>query len=120
MIPITLLLGPWVAGKLSGSAETESAVVATLWIIPLSVLVMIPVMLLRAVFDGIQKPRAGLFVALIRAFLLVGPLVWLGIEWATRNGHPPPVGAAWGFSIGVGAASILLWFWLQRELKKGV
>ena len=79
---------------------------------------MIPVMLLRAVFDGIQKPRAGLIVALLRAFLLVGPLVWLGIEWATRNGHHPTVGAAWGFSIGVGAASILLWFWLQRELKK--
>ncbi len=118
VLPIALFLGPWVAGKLSGSPQTESAVVATLWLIPLAVFVMIPVMLLRAVFDGIQKPRAGLFVALIRAFLLVGPLVWLGIEWAVRNGHHPTVGAAWGFSIGVGAASILLWFWLQRELKK--
>ncbi|MDP6850307.1 MAG: MATE family efflux transporter [Planctomycetota bacterium] len=116
--PVAFFAGPWVADKLSSSLATEVAAQSAMWILPVSVFAMVPVLLLRAVFDGLQRPKPGLVVALLRTFILVGPLVWLGIRWAGNNSSHPAVGAAWGFCLGVGAASAVLSLWLRAHLRR--
>ncbi len=116
--PVAFLFGTWVAGKLSGSQATEIAAQRAMEILPLAVFAMVPVLLLRAVFDGLQKPKPGLIVALLRTFLFVSPLVWFGIFWAEKNSSHPTVGAAWGFCLGVSMASAVLGLWLRRQLKE--
>ncbi len=104
--PAAVFFAPTIAHWLTAEAATESAAVSAMRLIPIFVFAMIPVMILRAVFDGFQRPRPALFIALVRTFGLVGPLVWIGIKVATERGMEPTLGAAIGLTVGVAGASL--------------
>ena len=105
--PVAVLLAPHVAHWLSGEEATKVAAMSAMRMLPLAVLAMIPVLLLRAVCDGLQRPRPALVIALVRTFVFVVPLCYLGIQQATQHGYQPVLGAVFGLTIGVAASSLL-------------
>lgn len=113
--PLALLGGPWLARALAESPVTSQRAARCLLFVPLAVLLMAPMFQIRSTFEGMQRPRPGLFASALRALLLVIPLVWIGLRLAPTFGQDELVGACAGFTLGVGLGSSTLWWWFRRS-----
>lgn len=118
LVPLLLLFGASLGAALAETEASQAATRAAMRWVPLAVLALSPLFLLRSTFDGMQMPRPGLVVSLIRSLVLVVPLVVLGLEVAPSIGVEPVVGAVLGFGLGAGVASGLLLLWLVRVLRE--
>ncbi len=76
--PIVYFVGPKIASALSDSAATQNATQEVIYLAPIAILFLAPFLLARATFDGLQRPRPGLFTATIRTFVCVIPLALYG------------------------------------------
>lgn len=115
--PLALFLGPWVAHALSDSPATAEFGAGSMVWVPLAVYGFLPFLLARATFDGLQRPRPGLVASILRAALLVIPLVWLGMEFHSRLGVTAIEGACIGFGTGTLISGLGLWIWTTRKLE---
>ncbi len=116
LTPLAFLVGPWVAAALSESAQTRRfAEIGMRWL-PLAVLGLSPLFVLRATFDGMQRPRPGLIVSVVRALVLVTPMVYFGLRLAPAAGYPAVAGAFAGYATGAALASLALGLWVRRDL----
>ncbi len=114
--PAAFLLGPWVADQLSQAERTRELAMATMPVLPLAVLAMVPVLQLRPVFDGIGRPNTGLMISLVRSAVFVVPLVGAGIWFAPGLGASEISGASWGFAAGLSLSSAFLTLRLRQAL----
>ena len=119
VLPVAWFAGPWLAGALSDSAATQEAATMALKLLPLAVLAMSPLLQLRAVFDGLQRPKPGLAVALLRSLVFVLPLTAYFVAQAQDGGQLAIMGATKGLILGVTAASVVLVIWLRLTLPSG-
>ena len=118
LIPLALLLGPWVAEALSDSEATrQGALTGMLWV-PLAVVAMAPMLVQRSAFEGMQRPRPGLVVSLLRSFALVIPLALLGLLLAPRLGYSSLAGVYAGSTLGNLLASVLMSSFITRALRE--
>jgi Na+-driven multidrug efflux pump len=115
--PLAILLGPMVARSLSDSEITAEYGASSMVWVPLAVFGFLPFLLARATFDGLQRPRPGLIASLVRAVVLVIPLVWLGMQFHDLLGVTLVDGACIGFGIGTTVSGIGLWIWTTRKLE---
>ncbi len=116
--PLALFLGPMVAQRLADAEQTRVFAELGLMMVPLSVLAMAPFFVFRSTFEGMQMPRPGLMVSVLRTTCLVLPLVYLGVQWAPSWGASPIAGAYAGYLIGTSIASSVLAAWLRRTLRR--
>lgn len=116
VLPLSWLLGPWVARAWTGSEAARAFAEDTLpWVAP-AVLVQAPLFLFRAALEGMQRPRPGLLVALARALVLVVPGVAVGLHLSGRLGWRPMTGACGGYVLGLAGAAALLSWWTFRTV----
>ena len=115
--PLALFAGPPVARALADLPLTAEYGAASMVWVPLAVFGFLPFLLARATFDGLQRPRPGLVASLLRAFVLVVPLVWLGMEYHERLGLTQIAGACAGFGVATVIAAFGLYGWTLRRLE---
>ena len=115
--PVSFWIGPKIASFLARTDQTESAAQAALQLLPWAVFASVPILLFRAVFEGMQRPRPGLVVALFRSLFLIPPLVWFGLRWAATNEQSVALGAASGWVLGAALSSVTISLWLSRALR---
>ncbi len=94
----------------------ELGMLGTRWL-PWAVPAIGPFFILRSTFDGLQKPLPGLIASIARTLLLVGPLVWLGLRFASDLGQPEVAGAYAGLVVGAGLAASWLGWQVFRFLR---
>ena len=116
--PLALLLGPRVGAALSGSQVTTDLVTQALFWLPMAVLGLMPFILSRSVFDGLQMPRPGLIAAAVRTVGLVIPLVWLGSRYYHLVGFNVIQGVCAGYMLGTFISGAGVYFWARRHLAK--
>src|SRR6185295_7536157 len=80
--PALLLGGPRLARALAESARTADLASIALRFCPLACLVMIPFVLCRPAFEGLQRGRPGLTMAVLRYAILTIPCAFLGMKGA--------------------------------------
>jgi Na+-driven multidrug efflux pump len=117
-LPLTLLLGSWVAESLTDAPPAQAAARRGLALIGLAVFAGGPTFLLRSAFDGMQHPRPGLVAGVLRALFLIVPLSALGLWLAPRLGLAEIEGLVLGFSAGAGVATALLLRWMRTFLRE--
>ena len=118
VLPVALLVGPWVAEKLADAETTRLFAAQGMAFIPLTVLALLPIFLVRSAFEGLQQPRPGLVASFVRATFLVVPLVALGWAWAPHFGYSTLQGACAGYLVGQAAASLGLGLWMRSRLNR--
>ena len=105
-------LGWWFAEPIASffiddTAESTTALtLGALSLLPLGVLAIAPFMALRPIFEAVQRPRLGVYLALARYTLCALPLVLLGRFLAPLLGFEPLHGLIVGLAIGTGLASL--------------
>ena len=80
LAPIMLVGSGWIARALGESPLTTTYTAFALKLVPLACFVGAPFLLCRPVFEGMQRGRPGLVVAVIRYVGLTIPFCWLGLE----------------------------------------
>lgn len=108
--------GPIAAALTENAATREMTALGIRWI-PLAVLAAGPTFPLRSAFEGMQRPRPGLTVSILRTFVLVVPLAWLGLKLASNADLHPIAGAYGGSIVGVGLSSVILAIWMASFLR---
>ncbi|MBT3340204.1 MAG: MATE family efflux transporter [Planctomycetes bacterium] len=116
--PLAVLLSPHLARWLTDEPATFEHVNQALRLIPIGVAALLPYLVSRSAFEGIQLPRPALWVALLRAFVLVVPLSWLGLRFHQEIGYAPMQGVCAGFALGTFAAGVLLNRMLRKQLRQ--
>lgn len=118
VVPLALLLGPQVGAALSDSDVTIALVSQAMFWLPMAVLGLMPFILSRSVFDGLQMPRPGLVAAGIRTVVLVIPLVWLGSRYHDLVGLNVIQGVCAGYMLGTVISGLGVLVWARGHLKK--
>jgi len=118
VLPAALFLGPPIARQWTGSEVTLQLAVQTLPFVPAAVLAMAPLFVLRSAFEGMQRPRPGLFFAVVRSLVLVVPLVWLAARFGEDFGMSTVQAVCAAYLVGVGIASAGMHSWMFRDLKR--
>src|SRR2546422_8774225 len=101
--PALLLGGPWLARALAESSLTAELATVALALCPLACLAMVPFSLCRPAFEGLQRGRPGLTMAVFRYTVLTIPFAFAGMKAAHALGRPP----LYGLLIGLIGASRL-------------
>ncbi len=117
-LPLTVLLGPWVAEGLTDSPAAQVSARAGLRLVAVLVLFGAPTFLLRSAFDGMQQPRPGLIASALRTFVFTLPLAALGLHFAPELGLEEIEGLVLGSALGAGLATALLASWMNGFLKR--
>jgi len=115
--PLALFAGPPAARALADLPLTAEFGAASMVWVPLAVFGFLPFLLARSAFDGLQRPRPGLVASLLRAFVLVVPLVWVGMEFHSSFGLTRIAGACAGFGVATVIAAFGLYGWTVRRLE---
>lgn len=118
VLPFAWFLGPPLTRFLTNGELAQEWTKLGMRYVPLAVVAMGPIFILRSTFEGMQMPRPGLVVSLIRTVLLVVPLTWIGVQVAPQVGLLAIEGAYLGFIIGVGISSGLMGWLLRTELDR--
>ena len=118
VLPGSLLFGERLAEWLTDGAEAQRyAALGMAWM-PAAVLAAAPLFLYRSSFEGMQRPRPGMVIGIVRAALLVVPLTWVGAHLAPEVGQPQIAGAYAGFVTGAALATGILALWVRRTLTR--
>lgn len=115
--PLMLAGAGWIARGLGESPLTTTYTEFALKMVPLVTLVGAPFLFCRPIFEGMQRGRPGLAVAVLRYGLLTVPVAWLGLTLARRLGQPPFYGLIVGLLAVAGVSSAIFYFWLLGALK---
>ncbi len=118
VLPLCVLLGPWLARALSDTPETQALATSTMYWVPIAVAMGTPFFLARSIFDGLQKPRPGLVASILRSFFFVGPLAVAGFFMGPALGLGSLQGVCLGFALGTAAGSLLLDRWARSALSR--
>jgi Na+-driven multidrug efflux pump len=114
--PAVALWGPPVARRLAESALTARLTTVALAFCPLACLALIPFQLCRPAFEGLQRGRPGLVMAVVRYVGLTVPCSLAGMALAERGGQPTLYGLLAGLLCASGLASGIFLVWLRRHL----
>lgn len=115
--PAMLLGGPRLARALAESPRTAGLGTIALYFCPLACLVMIPFVLCRPAFEGLQRGRPGLMMAVFRYALLTVPCAFLGMKAAGGLGTEPLYGLLAGLIVASSISSTVFLAWLRRYLR---
>ena len=115
--PAILLGGPRLAHALAESARTAELGTVALIFCPLACLVMVPFVLCRPAFEGLQRGRPGLTMAVFRYALLTVPCAWLGMKAAGALNAEPLYGLLGGLMVAASISSYVFLAWLRRYLQ---
>lgn len=115
--PAMFLGGPRLARALAESARTAELGTVALYFSPLACLVMIPFVLCRPAFEGLQRGRPGLTMAVFRYALLTMPCAWLGMKSAGALDAEPLYGLLGGLIVAASISSSVFLAWLRRYLQ---
>jgi Na+-driven multidrug efflux pump len=116
VLPLTWLVGPWIADVLSDTPATRGYAAEGMPFLPLAVVAATPFFLSRSVFDGMQKPRPGLWASIIRAFVFFLPSLALGYGLASVLQVSPMMGLCGGTIVALAGGSMLLKKWMEQFL----
>jgi putative MATE family efflux protein len=114
--PAMLLAGPPLARWLGESPVTVEYASTLLKLVPLATLLGAPFVFVRPVFEGMQRGRPGLVMAVVRYGLLSGPLAWGLSAWAPHLGLAPIHGVVAGVLLATAIASSVFSAWLGASL----
>jgi Na+-driven multidrug efflux pump len=109
---------PWIARRLAESPVTVEYTTFVLRLVPFSCLLGAPFLLLRPVFEGMQRGAPGLVMAGLRYVVLTPLAAWLGIIAAESQGSPGLYGLAIGLLTAAAATSLIFSIWLHRALDR--
>ena len=84
---------------------------------PVACLASIPFFLCRPTFEGIQRGRPGLIMAVLRYLVLTGPLAYGGARLAEAWGFPGLYGLVVGLVAATALSSILFQVWMMNSLR---
>ncbi len=115
--PALLLGGPALARMLAESPLTAELTRGALWLAPLGCLTMIPFQLYRPAFEGMQRGRPGLVIAVFRYLVLTAPCGLAGMWGAEALRMPPLFGLLVGLIAASAASSGLFTAWYVRTLR---
>ena len=115
--PALFFGGPHVARFLAHAAATEVQTRMALLICPLACLASIPFLLCRPAFEGLQRGRPGLVMAVLRYVVLTVPCAFAGMNAARRFGQEPLYGLLLGLVGASGIASYVFLVWMRRALR---
>ena len=114
--PVFTLGGSALARLLTESEVTADLTRGALLLAPLACLTLIPFQLYRPAFEGLQRGRPGLVVALLRYMILTAPCGLLGMWGADHLGFPPLFGLLVGLIVASGLTSVIFTVWCARTL----
>jgi len=114
--PVLLLGAPWFARWLTESPLSATYTEFALRLVPLNCLLSAPFLLCRPVFEGMQRGRPGLIMAVFRYVVLTVPLAWTGSRLAAAAGVPELYGLLVGLLLAAGISSAAFVTWLARAL----
>jgi Na+-driven multidrug efflux pump len=114
--PVLLVGGPWLARALAESLLTAQLATVALALCPLACLAMVPFSLCRPAFEGLQRGRPGLTMAVFRYTVLTIPFAFAGMKAAHALGRPPLYGLLVGLIGASGLASAVFFIWMRRFL----
>jgi len=114
--PALLVGGPWLARALAESPLTAELATIALALCPLACLAMVPFSLCRPAFEGLQRGRPGLTMAVFRYAVLTIPFAFGGMQAAHGLGRPPLYGLLVGLIGASGLASAVFFIWMRRFL----
>jgi Na+-driven multidrug efflux pump len=114
--PLVFIVGPHIANALSDSEATRNATLEVINVVPLAIIGMAPFLLMRATFDGLQRPRPGLIASSIRSFFCVVPLAVIGSKYHATLGLSQIQAISLGFIAGLVLSSLGFWLWTKRNL----
>ena len=116
VLPLAFFLGPWIAEKLADAELTRLFAVQGMAFVPFAALSLLPFLLARSTFEGLEQPTPGLVATFTRATFLVVPLVALGSWLGPDFGFSTLQGACTGYLVGQAIASLGLMFWAQAKV----
>jgi Na+-driven multidrug efflux pump len=114
--PGLVLGGPAIARWLAEAEVTAHLTRVALWLVPLAALAAIPFQLCRPAFEGLQRGRPGLVMAVFRYVGLTVPFGFGGMLVAQRFGGAPLFGLLAGLIAASAIASIVFLVWMERAL----
>lgn len=118
LAPLMLLGSGWIAARLGESPLTATYAAFALRLVPLACFAGAPFLLCRPVFEGMQRGRPGLVVAMVRYLALTVPLCWLGMKGAELLGQPAFYGILVGLLVVAAISSGVFFAWLRRVLHR--
>ena len=114
--PALILAAPWLARMLAESPLTAELTRGALWLSPLACATLIPFQLYRPVFEGLQRGRPGLIIAVLRYLILTAPCGLLGMWGAGSLRYPALFGLLVGLIAASAATSGLFAAWYLKTL----
>jgi Na+-driven multidrug efflux pump len=114
--PGLLLGGGAIAHWLAEAQVTEHLTRVALWLVPLAVLTAIPFQLCRPAFEGLQRGRPGLVMAMVRYLGLTVPCGLAGMVAARRLGTQPLFGLLAGLIVASAVSSAVFLVWMNRAI----
>ena len=115
--PAVAVGSPWLARTLTESPVTARFTVTALWACPAACLAGVPFFLARPVFEGMQRGRPGLIVALLRYAGLTAPFA-VGGAWAAEAiGGSQFMGLLAGLIAAAAIPSLILLGWVRSTLR---
>jgi Na+-driven multidrug efflux pump len=114
--PFMLVAAAPIARWLAESALTTRYATVLLWAAPAACLMGAPFLLCRPVFEGMQRGRPGLVMALLRYLLLTPPAAWLGMQGAIALGYPGLYGLVAAALAVAAITSLAFHLWLRAAL----
>lgn len=116
LIPATWFGGPPLARLLAEEPTTAAFAAFALRVIPVAVIVAIPFFLCRPIFEGMQRGRPGLWIALLRYLVLTVPLALAGVKLSRALGFPGFYGLIAGLVAATAISSAWFQIWLMLTL----
>jgi Na+-driven multidrug efflux pump len=115
--PAVVFGGGALARALAESEVTAHLTRVALWLVPLAALASVPFQLCRPAFEGLQRGRPGLVMAIVRYVGLTVPFGLGGMLLAQRFDAPPLFGLLAGLIVASLTASSIFLVWMQRALR---
>ncbi|MFN7973504.1 MAG: MATE family efflux transporter [Acidobacteriota bacterium] len=116
--PVVAFGAPLLAKLLAKSPDTVGFIVVSLWLCPIACLTALPFFLCRPMFEGLQMPKPGFVVAILRYVVLTGPLAWLGAHVATAMGYAGLYGLISGLIAATAISSGVIYGWMLSTLRR--
>jgi Na+-driven multidrug efflux pump len=116
--PVLLFAAEHLAGWLGESPVTVEFSTTLLRLVPLATLLGAPFVFVRPVFEGMQRGRPGLVMAVVRYGVLSGPLAWAFGSGAQQVGLAPVYGVVAGVLLATAIATSAFSVWLQVALAR--
>jgi Na+-driven multidrug efflux pump len=116
--PLMIFGGPRLARALAESSLTAELGSVALAFCPLACLAMIPFTLCRPAFEGLQRGRPGLMMAVLRYAVLTIPCAFAGMRASRAFDRPALYGLLAGLIVASGIASTVFFAWMRRFLQR--